>query len=107
MINKTKTKTTDAEYSNDVMPAFKAYRKLMHKACGVNASHYTKLYTEKRAYGARTKYWLARETMPSITKYITKNPTFTAGGVVYKVHDEDQLSGYFQHSCRSIFCNKA
>ena len=105
MINK--TKTTDSEYRNDVMPAFKAYRKLMHATCGINAEHYTKLYTEKRTYGARTKYWLARETMPSMIKYITNNPTFTAGGVEYKVSYEDICDGYFQYSRKCIFCNKA
>ena len=106
-MNNMKNKLTKSQYHESLSPAFVAWRKAMHKVCSVEFDMYCRLFTEKRTYGARTKYWLARETMPSMINYITKNPTFTAGGVEYKVSYEDIRDGYFQYSRKCIFCNKA
>lgn len=107
----TMKKVTYPEYHGTVMPAFKAYRKAMKAELGITTNHYARIFTERRAYGARSKYWFARETMPSMVEYIKKNPTFSAGGSTYKVTYKDGnlykfpwlQSLYFS---RCLFCNK-
>jgi len=99
-------KVTYPEYHGTVVPAFKAYRKAMKAELGITTDHYVRIFTEKRTCGARSKYWFARETMPSMVEYVKKNPTFSAGGSTYKVTYEDGLGGYFQSSSRCLFCNK-
>jgi len=103
---KNTTKITQSEYHNTVVPAFVAYRKEMEKALNIPKDGYIRMFTEKRTSGARSKYWFARETMPSMVEYVKKNPTFSAGGSTYKVTYEDGLGGYFQSSSRCLFCNK-
>lgn len=81
------TKITKSEYHESVSPAFCAWRKAMHKACGVTPDMYCRLFTEKRSHGARTKYYMSYNDLPNtkIANYIKRNPTFTADGVEYKV----------------------
>ena len=81
------TKITKLQYHQSVMPAFCAWRKAMHKACGVETDMYCRLFTEKRSRGARTKYWYSYKDLPNtkIAEYINYNGYFTADGVVYKV----------------------
>jgi hypothetical protein len=81
------TKISKSQYHESVMPAFCAWRKLMHKACGVEIDMYCRLFTEKRSRGARTKYWYSYNNLPNnkIAKYIAQNPTFIADGAMYKV----------------------
>lgn len=86
-------KLTKSEYHTDVVPAFVAYRKEMHKACkirsrGTAIGDYCRIFTEPRVNGARSKYWFTRSSMPTprIEEYIMNNPTFTtAAGRVMKV----------------------
>lgn len=94
------TKITKFEYHESVSPAFCAWRRQMHSACGIKTDMYVRLFTEKRTRGARTKYWITWRTgsnkLPStaITEYIKQNPTFIAGGAVYKViFDSNYVSG--------------
>lgn len=81
------TKITKFEYHESVSPAFCAWRRQMHNACGINTDMYVRLFTEKRTRGARTKYWITGSKLPTtaIANYIKQNPTFIAGGAVYKV----------------------
>lgn len=80
-------KLTKEHYHQFVSPAFCAYRRKMHDEIGIGAAAYSRLFTEKRTYGVRTKYWLSMESLPvkEIEAYVVKNPTFVANGVTYRV----------------------
>ena len=85
--SKSAKKVAKMQYHVIVMPAFVAWRKQMHSECGVNTKDYCRLFTERRVNGARTKYWYSYNDLPEnkIKKYVKVNPTFTAGGQVFKV----------------------
>lgn len=101
------TNNTKSEYHNTVVPAFVAYRKQMESALNMSKDGYVRMFTERRAKGARTKYWITRSNMPSLHAYITKNPTFTAGNTVYKVTcDDNYRSGYGHYSNTCMYCEK-
>ncbi len=107
-------KLSKSDYHNIVVPAFVAYRKKMHKACNVKCGvgsgwGYARIFTEQRAYGARSKYWYTSKNLPVnlIESYVNANPTFTAGGVVYKVEARyvDGVSIYRRSPDFALFCN--
>jgi hypothetical protein len=102
------TNNTKSEYHNTVVPAFVAYRKQMEKALNVPKQSYTQMFTERRAKGARTKYWIIGQNMPSLQAYVTKNPTFTAGNTVYKVTCKDHYAAesYYPGIHTSLYCEK-
>jgi hypothetical protein len=100
------SKLTKSEYHNDVMPAFVTYRREMHKACNVYTSDYIRLFTEQRTYGARSKYWLSRKSLPEqrIHTYVQNNPTFTtAAGRTFTVTAEN-VAGW-RGADFALFCN--
>lgn len=96
---------TKSEYQEKVLPAFIAYRKQMEKALKVPKDSYVRMFTERRVEGVRTKYWITRSNMPSLQKYVKKNPTFTVGKTTYKVTCDDR---YLATStlCAVLYCKK-
>ena len=71
-----------------LVPALREYRKKMMQAIGMKPGEgYYRIYTEKRACGARTKYWAVNREFrtTSIADYVAKNPTITVGYETYEV----------------------
>lgn len=106
-------KVTYPEYHGIVMPSFVAWRKAMHKVCSVEFDMYCRLFTEKRTYGARTKYWYSKNDLPDrkIAKYIAQNPTFSAGSAgVFKVTFQPEYHSTNNHGqsiqSAALFCSK-
>jgi hypothetical protein len=102
-------KLTKTDYTNDVLPAFIAYRKQMQKSCGVYPSQYLHLYTERRAYGLRSKYWASSNelSLTAIQAYIQKNPiTTTANGKILSIEARYVRGNvyYTQRPDVAIFC---
>jgi hypothetical protein len=98
-------KITKAQYHTIVAPAFVAWRKEMHAQCGVTTRDYCRLFTERRANGARTKYWYSYNDLPEnkIKKYIKINPTFIAGGKTFKiVFNPEYITGGAGYPGRTI-----
>ena len=113
-MNNMKNKLTKSQYHESLSPAFVAWRKAMHVACGVKFDMYCRLFTEKRSHGARTKYWYSYNDLPNIeiAKYVAQNPTFSAGSAgVFKVtfqseyHSADGWGRPIQSA--ALFCSKA
>jgi len=105
---KNTTKITQSEYHNTVVPAFVAYRKAMEKALNIPKDGYIRMFTEKRTSGARTKYWVTRQSMPNMQDYVTKNPTFIAGNAVYEVTCNDYYTPSIRNlSDKCLYCKKS
>jgi hypothetical protein len=109
-----KNKLTKSQYHESLSPAFVAWRKAMHKVCSVEFDMYCRLFTEKRTYGARTKYWYSKNDLPDrkIAKYIAQNPTFSAGSAgVFKVTFQPEYHSTNNHGqsiqSAALFCSKA
>jgi len=71
-----------------LVPALREYRKEMMQAIGMKPGEgYCRVYTEKRACGARTKYWgitrYFRTT--SMLDYVAAHPTITVGLYTFEV----------------------
>lgn len=105
---KNTTKNTKSEYHNTVVPAFVAYRKAMEKALNIPKDSYIRMFTERRANGARTKYWISKLSMPNLQDYVTKNPKFIAGNAIYEVTCDDNYSSSYSWSRtdKCLFCKK-
>lgn len=87
-------KITKIAYSTQLVPAFVAYRNALVETLNAGGSRirvskrYTRIFTDKRAYGARSKFWnIAREfPIKAVKQYIEKHSTFKDHrGVVYEV----------------------
>ena len=63
-------KITYKEYS-DLVPAMAAYRRNLMQACNITTSNYDTIYTEKRAAGARSKFWLSRFSKKQVDKIVS------------------------------------
>jgi hypothetical protein len=104
-------KLTKSEYHNDIVPAFVAYRKAMEKACKVySSSDYSQIFTERRSYGARSKYWGSRNSLPTdaIIQYTLNNPTFTTAAGRKLTVTTRSVRGNVYYSQRpdfAVFCN--
>lgn len=103
-------KLSKSDYHNDLIPAFIAYRKAMEESCNVFTSHYLRKFTEKRTYGARSKYWLSSDSIPfsKMETYIQKNPIFTtASGKMYSLELRSVRGSvyYTQRPDVALFCN--
>ena len=88
-----------------LVPALREYRKKMMRAIGMQPGEgYNRIYTEKRACGARTKYWAVNREFrtTSIADYVAKNPTITVGYETYEVVFR-RVSG---SSCRALYVNQ-
>lgn len=88
-----------------LVPALREYRKKMMQAIGMKPGEgYCRIYTEKRACGARTKYWAVNREFrtTSIADYVAKNPTITVGYETYEVVF-CRVSG---SSCRALYVNQ-
>lgn len=71
-----------------LVPALREYRKKMMAAIGMKPGEgYNRLFTEKRAFGARSKYWLTNSAFMtgSITRYARLHPTIVVGNDTYSV----------------------
>ena len=88
-----------------LVPALREYRKKMMQAIGMKPGEgYCRIYTEKRACGARTKYWAVNREFrtTSIADYVAKNPTITVGYETYEVVFR-RVSG---SSCHALYVNQ-
>ena len=105
---KNTTKITKSEYHNTVVPAFVAYRKAMEKALNIPKDGYIRMFTEKRTSGARTKYWVTRQSMPNLQDYVAKNPRFIAGNAMYEVTCNDNYTSgdSWSRKDKCLYCKK-
>ena len=88
-----------------LVPALREYRKKMMQAIGMQPGEgYYRIYTEKRACGARTKYWATNREFrtTSIADYVAKNPTITVGFDIYEV----VFRRVFDHNCYALYVNQ-
>lgn len=88
-----------------LVPALREYRKKMMQAIGMQPGEgYYRIYTEKRACGARTKYWATNREFrtTSIADYVAKNPTITVGFDIYEV----EFRRVFDHNCYALYVNQ-
>jgi len=75
------------EYAQ-LVPALKEYRKEIMRAIGAKPGEfYDRIYTEKRTFGARSKYYFVGRSFMAraIGLYVQMHPTIFVGGAVYKV----------------------
>ena len=88
-----------------LVPALREYRKKMMQAIGMQPGEgYCRIYTEKRACGARTKYWATNREFrtTSIADYVAANPTITVGYETYEV----VFRRVFDHNCYALYVNQ-
>jgi len=70
------------------VPALKEYRKQMLQSMGAKPGEfYDRIYTEKRTFGARSKFYRINRTgvKESMSAYVAAHPTINVGGAVYNV----------------------
>jgi hypothetical protein len=75
------------EYAQ-LVPALKEYRKEIMRAIGAKPGEfYNRIFTEKRTFGARSKYYSVDRSFMAraIGLYVQMHPTIFVGGAVYKV----------------------
>ena len=88
-----------------LVPALREYRKKMMQAIGMQPGEgYYRIYTEKRACGARTKYWATNREFrtTSIADYVAANPTITVGYETYEV----VFRRVFDCNCYALYVNQ-
>ena len=75
------------EYAQ-LVQALKEYRKEMLQSMGAKRGEfYDRIYTEKRTFGARSKFYCINRTSvkDSMDAYVAAHPTINVGGAVYNV----------------------
>lgn len=75
------------EYAQ-LVQALKEYRKQMLQSMGAKPGEfYDRIYTEKRTFGARSKFYRINRTgvNESMSAYVAAHPTINVGGAVYNV----------------------
>ena len=100
-------KATKQEYHADIAPAFITYRKQMELACYLRSDlNNYRIYTEPRAYGARSKYY-GGSNMPinTMNAYIKNNPSFRVGNTLYAVSIKYSQYKTSQASRVSLYCS--
>ena len=74
---KAKRKISDRSYAA-LVPVIAKYRKYLMEACGIKTGRdYNTIYTEKRVYGARSKFWyssFSKKQVQAVKNYIQKHP---------------------------------
>ena len=88
-----------------LVPALREYRKKMMQAIGMKPGEgYYRIYTEKRACGARSKYWATNREFrtTSIADYVAANPTITVGYETYEV----VFRRVFDCNCYALYVNQ-
>ena len=91
-----------------LVPALREYRKKMMGAMGMQPGlGYNRLFTEKREFGARSKYWLTNGgfMMASIAQYVHLHPTITLGVDTYSV-DFRWVTGEGTGQSYALYVNK-
>lgn len=75
-----------SEYQS-LIPAIQAYRKKLKQECAIKGGTYNRVYTEKRTFGARSKFWMTRLSLDrdAILAFVRENPTIVCNGVKYEV----------------------
>jgi hypothetical protein len=71
-----------------LVPALREYRKQMMQAMGTKPGEfYDRIYTEKRTFGARSKFYRINRTgvKETMSAYVAAHPTINVGGAVYNV----------------------
>lgn len=71
-----------------LVPALREYRKKMMATIGMKPGEgYSRIFTEQRTFGARSKYWMINGgfMMGSIAQYVRLHPTITLGVDTYSV----------------------
>ena len=82
-----------------LVPALADYRKKMMAAIGMKPGEgYNRLFTEKRAFGARSKYWMLSSPFGtgSIAQYVSMHSTIVVGNDTYSVDFHWIPRGYNQ-----------
>lgn len=72
----------------DLLPALREYRKELLQAIGMKPGEfYDRIYTEMRAFGLRSKFYLIDRTgvKERIDAYVAAHPTITVGNATYEV----------------------
>lgn len=71
-----------------LVPALREYRKKMMAAIGMKPGEgYSRIFTEQRTFGARSKYWMINRNFrtTSISDYVRANPSITTTDGRYSV----------------------
>jgi len=92
-----------------LVPALRDYRKKMMAAMGMKPGEgYNRIFTEKREFGARSKYWLTNSAfmMGGIAQYVRLHPTIVVGNDTYSVDFRLVDSNGWGRQAYALYVNK-